>query len=46
MNYSSVNACKNQVKLCTLQVHDDIQLAMAKLSINTCQSKIVGSKPL
>ena len=24
MHYSSVNTCQNQVKLCTLQVQDDV----------------------
>ena len=26
---SSVNTCQDQVKLCTLKVQDDVQLAMA-----------------
>ena len=33
MCYSSVNACQNQVKLCTLKVQDDVQLATAKLCL-------------
>ena len=28
MYYGSVNACQNQVKLRTLKVHDDVQLAI------------------
>ena len=27
MYYSSENTCQNQVKLCTLKVKDDVQLA-------------------
>ena len=39
MCYSSENICQNQVKLCTLKVQDDVQLAMAKfcLSIKDCR---------
>ena len=32
MNYSSANTCQNEVKLCTLKVQDDVQLAM----VNFC----------
>ena len=41
MHYSSVNTCHNQVKLCTLKVQDDVQLATAKfcLSIKDCRSQ-------
>ena len=41
MYYSSANTCRNQVKLCTLKVQDDVQLAMAKfcLSIKDCLSQ-------
>ena len=41
MYYSSGNTCQNQVKLCTLKVQDDVQLAMAKfcLSIKDCWSQ-------
>ena len=41
MYYSSANTCENQVKLCTLKVQDDMQLAIAKfgLSIKDCQSQ-------
>ena len=41
MHYSSVNTCQNQVKLCTLKVQDDVQLAIAKfcLSIKDCRSQ-------
>ena len=41
MYYSSANTCQNQVKLCTLKVQDDVQLAMAKfcLSNKDCQSQ-------
>ena len=28
--YSSVNTCQNRVKLCTLKIQDDVQLAIAK----------------
>ena len=34
MYYSSVNTYQNQVKLCTLKVQDDVQLAIAKLSLS------------
>ena len=39
--YSSANTCQNKVKLCTLKVQDDVQLAMAKLclSIKDCRSQ-------
>ena len=39
MYYGSVNTCQNQVKLCTLKVHDDVQLAIVKfcLSIKDCR---------
>ena len=38
--YSSVNTCRNQVKLFTLKVEHDLQLAIAKfcLSIKDCRS--------
>ena len=41
MYYSSENTCQNQVKLCTLKVQDDVQLAMAKfcLSFKDCGSQ-------
>ena len=41
MYYSSVNTCQNQVKLCTLKLQDDVQLAIAKfcLSIKDCWSQ-------
>ena len=41
MHYSSVNTCQNQVKLCTLKVQDDVQLATANicLSIEDCRSQ-------
>ena len=41
MYYSSINTCQNQVKLCTLKVEDDVQLAIAKfcMSIKDCQSQ-------
>ena len=41
MYYKSANTCQNQVKLCTLKVQDDVQLAMTKfcLSIKDCQSQ-------
>ena len=41
MYYSSAKTCQNQVKLCTLKVQDDVQLAMAKfcLSIKDCRSQ-------
>ena len=34
MYYSSANTCQNQVKLCTLKVQDDVQLAMAKFCLS------------
>ena len=39
--YSSVDTCQNQVKLCTLQVHDDVQFVIAKFcfSIKDCRSQ-------
>ena len=39
--YSSSNTCQNQVKLCTLKVPDDVQLAISKscLSIKESQSQ-------
>ena len=42
MYYSPANTSQNQVKLCTLKVQDDVQLAMAKfcLSIKDCGSQI------
>ena len=38
MYYSSANTYQNEVKLCTMKVQDDVQLAMAKfcLSIKAC----------
>ena len=41
MCYSSVNTCQNHIKICTLKVQDDVQLAMAKfcLSIKDCRSQ-------
>ena len=41
MYYSSANTCQNQVKLCTLKVQDDVQLAVVKfcLSIKDCGSQ-------
>ena len=39
MYYSSANTCQNQIKLCTLKVQDDVQLAKF-----ACQSKIVRSQ--
>ena len=41
MYYSSANTCQNQLKLCTLKVQDDVQLAIAKfcLSIKDCWSQ-------
>ena len=41
MYYSSVNACQNQVKLCTLKASDDVQLAIAKfcLPVKDCLSQ-------
>ena len=41
MDYSSVNACQNQVKLCTLKVEGNVQLTIPKfcLSIKDCQSQ-------
>ena len=41
MYHGSVNTCQNQVKLCTLKVHDDAELVMVKvcLSIKDCRSK-------
>ena len=41
MYYSSANTCQNQVKLCTLKVQDDVQLAIAKfrLSNKDCWSQ-------
>ena len=41
MYYSSANTCQNQVKLCTLEVQDDVQLAMVKfcLSVKDCRSQ-------
>ena len=40
--YTSVITYQNQVKLCTLKVQDDMQLAIAKfcLSIKDCRSKV------
>ena len=43
MYYGSVNTCENHVKLCTLKVQDNVQLAIAKFA---CLSKIVGLRPL
>ena len=42
MYHSSVNTCQNQVKLCTLKVQVDVQLAIPNfcLSIKDCQSQI------
>ena len=42
MHYTSVNTCQNQVKLCTLEVQHDVQLAIAKfcLSIKACPSQV------
>ena len=39
MYYSLVNTCQNQIKLCTLKVQDDVQLAIANfwLSIKDCR---------
>ena len=39
MYYSSANTCQNQVKLCTLKVQDDVQLAMAEFcfSVKDCR---------
>ena len=41
MYYSSVNTCQNQVKLCTLKVQDDAQLAIANFcfSVKDCRSQ-------
>ena len=41
MYYSSANTCQNQVKLCTLEVQDDMQLVMPKvcLSVKDCRSQ-------
>ena len=41
MYNSSVNTCQIEVKLCTLKVKDDVQLAIAKscLSIKDCRSQ-------
>ena len=41
MYYSSANTSQNQVKLCTLKVQDNVQLAIAKfcLSIKDCRSQ-------
>ena len=41
IHYSLVNICPNQVKLCKLKVHDDVQLSIAKfcLSIKDCWSQ-------
>ena len=41
MYYSSVNTCQNQVKLCTLKVQDDLQLAIVKVcfTIKDCMSQ-------
>ena len=41
MYYSSANTSQNEIKLCTLKVQDDVQLAMAKfcLSIKGCRSQ-------
>ena len=42
MYYSSVNSFQNQVKVCTLKVQDDVQLAIAKfcLPIKDCLSQV------
>ena len=42
MYCSSANTCQNQVKLSTLKVQDDLQLAVAKfcLSIKDCRSHV------
>ena len=34
MYYGLVNTCQNQVKLCTLKVQDDVQLAMVKFCLS------------
>ena len=41
MYYGPVNTCQNQVKLCALKVHDNVQLAIVKfcLSIKVCRSQ-------
>ena len=41
MYYSSVNTCQNQVKLCILEVQNDMQLAIAEfcLSVKDCRSQ-------
>ena len=35
MYYSSANTFQIQTKLCTLKVHDDVQLPMAKFGLST-----------
>ena len=43
MYYSSENTCQNQVKLCTLKVQDDMQLAMAKCCLSIKDSRSQAS---
>ena len=40
--YSSVNTCQNQVKLCTLKVQDDVQLAIAKILLVNQRLSVPG----
>ena len=43
MYYSSANTCQNQVKLCTLKVQDDVQLAVAKFCLSIKDSRSQAS---
>ena len=43
MYYTSENTCQNQVKLCTLRVQDDMQLAMAKCCLSIKDSRSQAS---
>ena len=51
MYYSSANTCQNQVKLCTLKVQDDVQVAWqnyawSQASFNDSTIKGLGPKIL
>ena len=43
IHYNSVNAFQNQLKLCTLKVQDDVQLANSKIFVF---NRTVGPRPL
>ena len=43
MYYSSVNTCQNQVKLCTLKVHDYVQLAIVKFCLSIKEGRSQAS---